>query len=33
MRPVAVLKEDDPAENLIRAFGRPTLRALAVYPP
>lgn len=30
MRPVAVLQADDPAESLIRAFGRPTLRAVAV---
>jgi CBS domain-containing protein len=30
MRPVAVLKEDDPAEHLARAFERPTLRAVAV---
>ena len=30
MRPVAVLQGDDPAENLIRVFGRPNLRAVAV---
>jgi CBS-domain-containing membrane protein len=30
MRPVAVLQADDPAERLVKAFGRPTLRAVAV---
>jgi CBS domain-containing protein len=30
MRPVAVLQADDPAEKLVRAFERPTLRAVAV---
>jgi CBS domain-containing protein len=30
MRPVGVLQADDPAENLARAFQRPTCRAVAV---
>jgi CBS-domain-containing membrane protein len=30
MRPVGVLQADDPAENLVRAFGQPTRRAVAV---
>ncbi len=30
MRPVAVLQADDSAEDLVRAFARPTLRAVAV---
>jgi CBS-domain-containing membrane protein len=30
MRPVGVLQADEPAENLVRAFGRPTRRAVAV---
>ena len=30
MRPVAVFQADDPAEDLVRAFARPTLRAVAV---
>jgi CBS-domain-containing membrane protein len=30
MRPAAVLHPDDPAEELVRAFARPSLRAVAI---
>ena len=33
MRPAAVLHADDPAEELVRAFARPSLRAVAVVSP
>jgi CBS-domain-containing membrane protein len=33
MRPAAVLHPDDPAEDLVRAFARPSLRAVAIVSP
>lgn len=33
MRPATVLRPDDPAEDLVRAFRRPRLRAVAVASP